>query len=60
MKNLVLNNRCVNIDLETDGILRSGDSKVYTAMQSYRFKVTADKRIKIGEDKIETRFYGFY
>lgn len=60
MKNLVLNNQNECIALEKDSILRSGDSRIYTTAQQYKFKVNANKRIKIGIDKIETRPYGFY
>lgn len=60
MKNLILNDQNGCIDLTKDSILRSVDSKIYTALQQYKFKVNASKRIKIGEDKLETRPYGFY
>lgn len=60
MKNLILNDQTGYINVTKDAILRSGDSKIYTTLQQYKFKVNAAKRIKIGEDKIETRPYGFY
>lgn len=60
IKNLVLNNRNGEIDFKKDSIFRSVDSKVFTAEQKYKFKVNADKRVKIGNDSLETRPYGFY
>lgn len=60
IKNLVLNNRNGEIDFKKDSIFRSVDSKVFTAEQKYKFKVNADKRVKIGNDNLETRPYGFY
>lgn len=60
MKNLILNDSDGCIELQKDAILRSGDSKIYTAVQQYKYKVTAKKRIRVGENKIETRPYGFY
>lgn len=59
MKNLVLNDRNSSIDLEKNTILCAADSKVFTAVQKYNFKVNANKRIKTGCDKIETRPYGW-
>lgn len=60
MKNLVLNERNKCISLDKNNILRTNDSRVFTAQQDYKFKVNSNKRIKIGVDKIETRPYGFY
>lgn len=59
MKKLVLSDQNSIIDLKKDAILRSVDSMVFTTEQKYKFKVNANKRIKIGDDKIETRPYGF-
>lgn len=59
MKNLVLNDRNASINLEKNAILCAGDSKVFSAVQKYNFKVIANKRIMTGSDKIETRPYGW-
>lgn len=59
MKELVLNDQNSSIDLKNDAILRTADSKVFTAAHAYKFKVNANKRIKIDQDKIETRPYGW-
>lgn len=59
MKNLVLNNQNCCIDLRKDYILRSSDSRIYTAVQEYKFEVNANKRLKIVDSNIETRPYGW-
>lgn len=59
LKNLVLGNRDETITLENDVILRTCNSTVYITQQSYRLKVNATKRAKIGSEKIETQPYGF-
>lgn len=60
MKDLVLSDQKRCIDITKDDILRTGDSRLYTAQHKYTFKVNGNKRIKIGIDKIETRPFGFY
>lgn len=59
LKNLVLGGQDETIILKNDVILRDCSSRVYTTEQMYRFKVNATKRIKIGQQKIETLPYGF-
>jgi len=60
MKDLVLSNQNGEIELERDSIQRTDDSTIYTTVQKYKFKVNGTKRIKTGQDKLETRPYGFY
>lgn len=59
MKNLVLENRSAELELDNRVILRDGSSTVYSTNQKYTFKVNASKRVKIGIDQIETLPYGF-
>lgn len=59
MKNLVLSDQSKTIALQNDIILRDSSSNVYTSQQSYKYKVNATKRVKIGDLKIDTLPYGY-
>lgn len=59
MKNMVLQDQSKPLELNNRVILRTGDSRVYSAEQQYTFKVNANKRVKIGIDRTYTIPYGF-
>lgn len=59
MKNMILHDQNQQIELKNRLISRTGDSVVYSTHQSYTFKVTATKRVKIGADRINTLPYGY-
>lgn len=59
MKNLVLENRNNEIELDNRVILRDGSSTVYSTNQKYTFKVNANKRVKVGLEQIDTLPYGY-
>lgn len=56
MKNLVLNNQDDSFKIDNRVISRTGI--LYSTQQEYTFKVNATKRIKLGQDKINTLPYG--
>lgn len=57
LKNLVLGDQNETITIKNDVFLRDCSRTVYTTEQMYRLKVNADKRIKIGSEKIKTSPY---
>lgn len=62
MKELVLKGEYRNsglIKFNTNTILRSGDSTVYTTKKEYTFQVNARKRRRVGDESICTLPYGF-
>lgn len=62
MKHLVLTPEYATenaIRLNTNVILRTGDSTVYSTEKEYTFKVNASKRRRIGVEKICTLPYGY-
>lgn len=62
MKKLVLTPQSTPDDIikvNSNVILRTDDSTVYTAKQEYKFKVNANKRRRIGCEKILTLPYGY-
>lgn len=63
MKTMVLKNtndvQPNNVKLNTNTILRLGDSTVYSTCKEYTFKVNATKRRRVGCNSIETLPYGY-